>query len=371
MLDTKEEVLLSEWEVVHYVDEKDKERDALRITGDDGSVGYFCGGCDEADLSQALPFVEGHNLLDHEGMYDRFCQGRVTNPVAHAWDLACWDLRARRADQPLWQLFGEKTRERAMMYGDVRWGWFEDVDEFANCVRFRVEEEGLRGVKLHLPGTWGLRYDGTRPPGLETTLSCLRAARQAVGDDVVLAYDPFNPEFFHFEEDLQVVDVLAECGYEWLEGGIPELPEPKWLDKYVELCEHAPMRIEPEGRWEPGYEPTADEVIDEDIGVLERNLRFAQAGGAGQFHYDMQACRGISAGLKLIEIFRSRPELDIRLNFHWNWEPHQHLLFATEPELWPYLETGSPKGVTGRTTDDGYLLPPDWVGVYQVPDSEF
>lgn len=364
---TEDGVALGEWAVVRYRDQRGREQTILRIVAGDGAVGYYAGRCDEDAIADAAPSVATLDLSDHDAMYRRFVEQRVPNAAARAWDLACWDLEARRRELPLWQVLAdEATRERAMLYGDVRWGWFEDVEKFADCVRHRVENEGMHAVKLHVPGTWGLRYDGSEPPGLKTTMACLEAAREAVGPDVVLAYDPFNPEFFSFEEDMQVVDLLADCGYEWHEGGIPELPEEKWRPRYAELCAHARLRIEPEGRWEPGYEPTEDERLLEDLGVPERDVRFAEAGAAGQFHYDVhESGRGLTAGLLLVDTYAGRPELGIRLNFHWHWQPHQHLLFATDPDLHPYLECSSPASVPGRT-EGGCLLPPDWIGCYDV-----
>ncbi len=363
---------LASWEIVDYIKpdcgKGRKPGQLLRIEARDGRVGYYVGGCDADAIRAALPQVERHDLMDHEGMYARFCAARVTNPGAHAWDLACWDMRARAAAKPLWQLFGSATSERTMMYGDVRWGWFNDVDAFADCVRYRREEEGMEACKLHLPGTWGTPWGGGEAPGLKTTMACLEAARKAVGDDFILAYDPFSPEFFHFDEDMQIVDLLADCGYEWHEGGMPELPEDSRLPKYAELCAHAKERgliIEPEGRWGPDDDPSEDDKTDEDIDVVARYMRYAEAGAGHQFHYDVQTCRGLTAGLRLYNQFAARADLEIRINFHWNWQPHQHLAFMTDPAIAPYLETSSPAGVDGNK-DGAWLLPPDWPGCYRI-----
>ncbi len=134
----------------------------------------------------------------------------------------------------------------------------------------------------------------------------------------------------------------------------------------MELCEYADLRIEAEGGWEPGYEPTEEERAEWDLNMVERDLRWAEAGAADQFHYDMhESGRGITEGLRLIETFRARPELDIRLNFHWHWQPHQHLAFGVEAGLWPYLECSTQRKVPGNT-EEGHLLPPDWIGVYDL-----
>jgi hypothetical protein len=39
--------------------------------------------------------------------------------------------------------------------------------------------------------------------------------------------------------------------------------------------------------------------------------------------------------------------VNIRINFHWKWQPHQHLAFMTDPGIAPYLETTNPAGSLG------------------------
>ncbi len=205
------------WDIVEhrYVNTHGKEKTAtvLRVLGDNDAVGYYRGGADEGELRLAVPLLGDHDLLDHDSMYSRFVQSRLPSAPARAWDIACWDMHARMLEAPLWH-FWQQKRDRVMLYGDVRWDWFQDVQEFADCVGHRVHEEGMHAVKLHLPGTWGKTFAGEEPAGLEVTLACLRAAREAAGDEAILAYDPFNPECFPFEENLRVVDTLQECGYE-------------------------------------------------------------------------------------------------------------------------------------------------------------
>jgi L-alanine-DL-glutamate epimerase-like enolase superfamily enzyme len=164
-----------------------------------------------------LPRLPGADaaLVEHVWM-DLFAStrsttvGAITSLALAAVDTALWDLRGKRAGEPLWQMAGG-YRQRVPLY-DTEGGWLHlSTDEL---VRGALDSQaaGWPGVKLKV-GKARVSEDVER----------LRAVRAAVGDglDIMVdanqsmthaearrraaAFEPFD--LFWFEEPLPADDV--------------------------------------------------------------------------------------------------------------------------------------------------------------------
>lgn len=93
------------------------------------------------------------------------------------WPLetALWDLAARSAGQPLWQMLGGQC-DRVRLY--VSWGTHRSVEESVDRAQ-EVRAEGFGAAKLRFG----------RSGGIEADLEVLDAVRAAVGDDLELMVD--------------------------------------------------------------------------------------------------------------------------------------------------------------------------------------
>jgi D-galactarolactone cycloisomerase len=111
-------------------------------------------------------------------------------------DIALWDLAARRAGKPLWQLLGGSS-PRIRVYAS---GLNPDLPDELAAARQR---EGYRAFKLKVG--FGIKRD----------LANLRALRAALGDEVDLMTDA--NQAWSLEEAKQVVAKLEPFALRWLE----------------------------------------------------------------------------------------------------------------------------------------------------------
>jgi L-alanine-DL-glutamate epimerase-like enolase superfamily enzyme len=134
----------------------------------------------------------------------------ITQLALSAIDIALWDLRAKAAQEPLWQFLGGADPNPLMAYNtDIGWLSISD-DALVAGARKAVQEEGFRGIKIKV---------GSADPGDD--LRRLAAVRGAIGDGVMLAIDGNGkwdlPTAIRFCRQAEDFDVF------WFE-------EPLWYD---------------------------------------------------------------------------------------------------------------------------------------------
>jgi mannonate dehydratase len=135
----------------------------LEITTDDGLVGYGDATLNGRELSVAsylrdhvVPLLIGrdaHKIEDtwqylYRGAYWR--RGPVTMAAIAAVDVALWDIKAKAAGMPLYQLLGGASRTGIMAYGHASG---RDLPEVLDSIRAR-REEGFRSIRVQagVPG---------------------------------------------------------------------------------------------------------------------------------------------------------------------------------------------------------------------------
>jgi len=100
----------------------------------------------------------------------------ITTLSHAAIDVALWDLKAKAAQQPLWQLLGGQVRERVRAYNtDI--GWLSIADDKLVEGAKRAVDQGFTGIKIKVGST------------VERDLKRLAAVRRTIGSDVTLAID--------------------------------------------------------------------------------------------------------------------------------------------------------------------------------------
>ena len=164
----------------------------------------------EEHVLPALIGRDAHRIEDiwqylYRGAYWR--RGPVTMTAIAAVDVALWDLKAKAAGMPLYQLLGGKSRERVMVYGHATG---KDIDSCLDEVARHVER-GYRAVRVQcgvpgIPTTYGVaKREGERYEPADSDLPAehvwdtakylnhvpklFAAVRERFGDDLHLLHD--------------------------------------------------------------------------------------------------------------------------------------------------------------------------------------
>lgn len=163
----------------------------LEIDTADGLTGvgysYTIGTGGRAVLSMLrdhlVPLLPGLDSRNVEGIWTELFRstrattvGAITSLALAAVDTALWDLRSRRAGEPLWQVAGG-YRQRVPLY-DTEGGWLHLPTDDLVAGALASQAKGLRGVKLKV-GKPSIREDRDR----------LLAVREAVGPDLHIMVD--------------------------------------------------------------------------------------------------------------------------------------------------------------------------------------
>jgi mannonate dehydratase len=103
-----------------------------------------------------IPNLIGKDPRNSEDIWQFFYRGAYNRagPVAMAAfggiDMALWDIKAKLAEMPLYQLFGGKSREGALVYGHATGS---DLEDLKDSVAYYVEE-GYKAIRVQcgIPG---------------------------------------------------------------------------------------------------------------------------------------------------------------------------------------------------------------------------
>lgn len=197
------------------------------MTSDDGLYGLGCGtftqrfAAVEATLRvHLIPLVIGRDCSRIEELWSLmnfngyWRGGPVLNNAISAIDMALWDIKAKQAGMPLYQLLGGKVREAAAVYEHADGSSLEALEDHA---RRLIEERGLKHVRFRFGGdskltresgeAGGMAYGGPaisgmhRPSGalpgayydpksyMRASLNAAEHLRKRFGDDVELLHD--------------------------------------------------------------------------------------------------------------------------------------------------------------------------------------
>ncbi len=132
-------------------------------TSEPGLVGYGCAtftwrhkAVVTAITEYLRPMLKGRDVSATEDTWQTMTgssywrNGPVLGNATAGVDEALWDIKAKRAGMPLYELFGGKCREGIALYRHADGASIEEVED---CVR-RYLDEGYRHIRCHM-GTYG------------------------------------------------------------------------------------------------------------------------------------------------------------------------------------------------------------------------
>jgi L-alanine-DL-glutamate epimerase-like enolase superfamily enzyme len=281
----------------------------VRVSDDKGNYGIgFCYAghrsgqiVQRAVLDLLAPVILGHQSWLTAGLWsDMYQEGLLhgrTGSVMRALsclDIALWDLNSRKAGMPLYQYLGAKVVDRVPAYASG--GYYLDgkgPEQLADEVRGYVAD-GFKAVKIKV-GKYGVAEEAAR----------VKAAREAIGDDIPLMLDANNAW-----SDLRTAELHCKAyepyNPEWIEE--PFIPDDIANHRRLGNLTTIPIatgEIET-GRWR------VKELMDQD------NIPILQ--------HDACVCGGITEWRRITDTAAS---YGITVNPHWFHDVHVHLVASS------------------------------------------
>ncbi|MCB1420151.1 MAG: mandelate racemase/muconate lactonizing enzyme family protein [Notoacmeibacter sp.] len=162
-----------------------------------------------------------------------------------AIDIALWDLKAKRNNEPVWAALGGRCREAIRTYntcagyqyvrstaGQTSSNWgigagasgpYEDLQAFltdAGALAKSLLSEGITGMKIWPFDRYAERSAGQNilPAELEEGLRPFRQIRDAVGDGIDIMLEMHS--FWNQPAALQIAEAVAPYGIYWIEDAV-------------------------------------------------------------------------------------------------------------------------------------------------------
>ena len=257
----------------------------------------------------------------------------LSDAVRSSIDIALWDLSARKADRPLFELLGAK-RDSMESYASLP--FYDSLSEYVEAV-YQYAKLGHTTFKFHV---WGSVEEDVRL--VELLQQTFANSHYRFMIDLEEKYD--------FEDALRLGEQMDEGLFVWLEGPIGD----ELLEQYAELRSRLAIQIVPDG-----YSNYSPEFIRQGI----------EAGSWDAGRFDATKVGGISKALELLMIANDA-SMSIEIQ-SWGHSLAQaanlHLMLANERSR--YFEAPMPKEAfefgmkNGNLLDRGRAVAPEGSGL--------
>jgi L-alanine-DL-glutamate epimerase-like enolase superfamily enzyme len=205
----------------------------VTIETDEGVVGHYLGGQGHGDQDGLLPdqrdmvrhrmrdLLVGQDPFDRELFWQWMWASKTPENIMGVIDMALWDLAGRYANLPVAKLLGG-CRDKVLAYAST----YPNMGSIQNYVDHAIacRDQGYKAYKIHPYYFWNpVTETGVpgRPSHIAKDIELIHAVADAVGDDMVLMYDPWGT-YHVYEEALQVGRELEKRNYHWYEHPMPE-----------------------------------------------------------------------------------------------------------------------------------------------------
>jgi L-alanine-DL-glutamate epimerase-like enolase superfamily enzyme len=216
-----------------YLDETFVTQTLTKVLTDEGAEGYYFGGSGHGDQDgmtadqigvmrgRLKSMIVGEDAYDREKFWHWMWVANIPENLLSTIDLVLWDLQARAFGLPVHKLLGG-CREKVKAYGSTfpNVGMPEDYAAHA----LSCKQEGYTHYKIHPYYFWDpdtKKPAPGRPSHVEWDIKCCQAVREAVGDDMVLSYDPWGT-YRTYEDAFLVGRELERLGFYWYEHPMNE-----------------------------------------------------------------------------------------------------------------------------------------------------
>jgi L-alanine-DL-glutamate epimerase-like enolase superfamily enzyme len=182
--------------------------------------------------------ILGHDPFDREKFWHWLWVANVAENLISVLDMALWDLQARAFGVPVYKLLGgcrDKVKAYASTYPNM--GTPEEYAQHA----LACKAQGYTHYKIHPYYFWDPVKqvpDPGRPSHIQQDIEACRAVRAAVGDDMVLSFDPWGT-YRTYEEAYRVGRELERLNFYWYEHPMLEYR----VSAYEKLCRELDIPI--------------------------------------------------------------------------------------------------------------------------------
>ena len=252
--------------------------------------------------------------------------GAITSLALAAIDTALWDLKARRARQPLWKCAGGAQR-RVPVY-TTEGGWLHHSQAQLVDESIAAREQGFRGAKIKVGR-----------PTITEDISRLAVVRGAVGDAFEIMVDA--NQAFTVAEARRRAHAYTPFNLAWLEEPLPA----EDLDGHVELARVAAMPI----------------AVGESIYHPSHFREYLEGGACSIVQVDCARIGGITPWLKVAHLAET---FNVPVCPHFLMELHVSLTAAVPNGAWvEYIPQLDAITKSRMTIDGGYAIPPESPGL--------
>jgi L-alanine-DL-glutamate epimerase-like enolase superfamily enzyme len=318
-----------------------QETPVVRITCDDGAqgVGYTytigTGGSSVMALlrDHLAPRLIGRDAAEIERIWkDLFFHthatavGAITSLSLAAIDTALWDIKARRANEPLWKSAGG-AQPQVPVY-TTEGGWLHHSVEQLVDEAQSAQAQGFRGAKIKVG-----------KPSIAEDVARLTKVRAAVGDRFEVMVDA--NQAWTVSEARRRAHAYRDLMLAWLEEPLPA----EDLDGHVELAAAAAMPI----------------AVGESIYHASHFREYLERGACSIVQVDCARIGGITPWLKVAHLAEA---FNVAVCPHFLMELHVSLTAAVPNGAWvehiPQLDSITTSRIALR---DGHAVPPDAPGL--------
>ncbi|PSP71206.1 mandelate racemase/muconate lactonizing enzyme family protein [Halobacteriales archaeon QH_8_67_27] len=194
-----------------------------------------------AAIEEMSDFFIGRDPFDTESLWlemyrdEWFSKNVVNTTVVSAVDMACWDIKGKHLDQPVYELLGgpvHGTELRA--YAN---GWYTDADGepegFARAAK-RVVDDGYDAMKFD---PFGTAWQSMTTEEKNHAVDIVGAVREAVGPDVELLVECHGR--FSAAQAVDIAKKLDRFDPAWYEEPCP----PDSINSLAEVARKSPIPV--------------------------------------------------------------------------------------------------------------------------------